>query len=258
MPYELNRRARLAAGSLALLLGLALVRVLPAAAGERPREQVQVTDPYLELRTGPGRGFPIYYVAERNEWIEIELRHTDWYKVRTAGGKEGWVTREQLASTLTDAGEKTTFRDVVLDDYLHRRLEFGAAYGFFRSDPMLKVWGAYNLTDTIAVEGTIGQVQGDFSGTDFWNLNLMIEPWSDRRLGPFFSVGFGRFNNIPNVSLVGASPSDAHMANASIGLRYHLTDRFIARLDWTSYVALNGDTRIDEYRAATFGLSFFF
>ena len=56
---------------------------------ERPQERLQVTDPYLELRTGPGRGYPIFFVAERNEWVEIELRYTDWYRVRTAGGKVG-------------------------------------------------------------------------------------------------------------------------------------------------------------------------
>ena len=47
-------------------------------------------------RTGPGRGYPVFFVAARDEWVEIELRHTDWYKVRTAGGKLGWVHRSQL------------------------------------------------------------------------------------------------------------------------------------------------------------------
>ncbi|HUN93442.1 MAG TPA: SH3 domain-containing protein [Burkholderiaceae bacterium] len=257
-----SRRARaaLAAAPATVAIATAVLAVPPAASAkdEAPAERLRVTDPYVELRTGPGRDFPIFYVAERDEWIEIELRHTDWFKVRTVKGKEGWVNRAQLASTLTEAGASPGFREIALDDYLRRRVEFGAAYGRLRADPMLKVFGAYNLADTLAVEGTIGQVQGDFSGTSFWHVNLLIEPWSDRRLGPFFGVGFGKFNNIPNASLVGASPSDAKMGNASIGLRYHLSERFIARLDWTAYTAFNGDTRIDEYRATTFGLSFFF
>jgi len=170
---------------------------LPAAhAEEAAPDRVQVTDPYLELHTGPGRGYPVFFVAAREEWIEITLRHTDWYKVRTAGGKEGWVVRSQLETTLTDAGSKTTFRDIVLDDYLHRRVELGASWGRFKSEPMLKFWGHYKLSESIAAEATIGQVQGVFSGTDFWHVNLAIEPWSDQAWSPFFGVGLGKFKNI--------------------------------------------------------------
>lgn len=234
---------------------LALVLASPARA---ETERVQITDPYIELHTGPGRGYPVFFVASRTEWIEIELRHTDWYRVRTEGGKVGWVHREQLTTTLTAAGGQKTFRDIALDDYLRRRVEMGAAWGRFRAEPMLKAWASYKLSDTLAVEGTIGQVQGVFSGTDFWHVNLHVEPWSDRRLSPTFGLGFGRFKNFPNLSLVGALPTDVKLANAMVGLKYHITDRFVARVDYTIYTAFLGDTRSTEYRAYTAGLSFFF
>jgi Bacterial SH3 domain len=230
----------------------------PAQAADAPAERLTVTDPYLELRTGPGRGFPIFFVVSRNDWVEIELRHTDWFKVRTAGGKVGWVHRRQLETTLTDAGGTKTFRDLMLDDYLQRKVQLGAAWGRFESEPMLKMWTSYKLSDTLTAEGTIGQVQGLFSGTDFWHINVMSEPWSDRRLSPFFGIGFGKFKNIPNLSLVGALPTDAKLANASVGLRYYLTDRFVARVDYSIYTAFIADTRSSEYRAFTAGLSFFF
>ncbi|MCS6943877.1 MAG: SH3 domain-containing protein [Burkholderiaceae bacterium] len=236
-------------GGMALLLAL----VAPAAA-----ERLIVTDPYIELRTGPGRGFPIFFVAGREEKIEILLRRTDWYKVRTEGGREGWVHRSQLETTLTEAGARKTFREIALDDYLQRRLELGAAWGLFKAEPMLKVWSAYRFSDALSVEATAGQVQGVFSGTDFWHLNLNVEPWSDRRLSPFFGIGFGRFKNIPNPSLVSAIPTHANLAAASVGLRYYLTDRFVARADWSIYTAYVADTRSVEYRAVAAGLSFFF
>ena len=221
-------------------------------------EEVRVADAYIELHTGPGRGYPVFHVAARDEWIAITLRHTDWYKVRTTQGKVGWVHRTQLAATLTASGTKKTFRDILLDDYLSRRLEAGAAWGRFKSEPMLKMWAGYRLSDTLSVEASIGQVQGLYSGTDFWHLNLMSEPWSDRRLSPFFGIGFGKFKNIPNASLVGALATDAKLANAMAGLRYHLNERAVARLDLAIYTAFVADTRSTEYRAVTGGLSFFF
>ena len=227
---------------------------LPAAAAEK----VEVADPYIELHTGPGRSYPVFYVAGRHEWVEIRLRHTDWFLVRTENGKEGWVPRKQIEATLTQIGTKTTFRDILVEDYLRRRLEFGAAWGHFKSEPMLKIWTAYNFTDVLAVEATGGQVAGAFSGTTLWHVNLLAEPFSDWRLSPFVGIGLGRLINIPNATLVGAIPANARMADATIGLRYHLGERFLARLDYTQYLAYIADNRTDQYRAVTIGLGFFF
>jgi hypothetical protein len=246
---------------LALGLGLALQPARaadPAAPAAPTTERLQVADAYLELHTGPGRGYPVFFVAERHQWISIELRHTDWFRVRAEGGQVGWVQRAQLETTLTEAGTRKSFRDILIDDYLGRRVELGAAWGQFKSEPMLKAWMAYRPSDTLSVEGTLGQVQGLFSGTDFWHVNLNVEPWSDQRLSPYFAVGLGQFRNIPNSSLVDAVTSNAKLGNAGLGLRYHLSERFIGRVDYTLYTAFVADTRSTEYRALTFGLSFFF
>jgi hypothetical protein len=221
-------------------------------------DRVQIADAYIELRSGPGRGFPIFFVAPRNDWISIELRHTDWFRVRTDDGKVGWVSRQQLETTLTAAGGRKTFRDVLLDDYLTRKVQLGAAWGHFKSEPMLKLWTSYRLSDTLSLEGTIGQVQGVFSGTDFWHINLTVEPWSDRRISPFFGVGVGKFKNFPNLSLIGATTTNAKLATAGVGVRYHLTERFVLSADYSLYTAFISDQKSTEYRAWTAGLSFFF
>jgi hypothetical protein len=230
----------------------------PPKPHSKKSELVQVADPYIELRTGPGRGFPIFFVAPRNEWVEIELRHTDWFRVRTEDDKVGWVSRQQLESTLTAAGGTKTFRDVLLDDYLSRRVQLGAAWGHFKGEPLLKVWTNYRLSDTLSIEGTFGQVEGVFSGTNLWHLDLMIEPWSDKRLSPFFAVGLGKFKNFPNLSLIGATTTDAKLGAARIGARYYLSERFMFTADYAFYTAFLNDQRSAEYRAWTAGLSFFF
>jgi hypothetical protein len=228
------------------------------AARSRKSELVQIVDPYIELRTGPGRGYPIFFVAPRSEWIEIELRHTDWFRVRTEDDKVGWVSRQQLESTLTAAGGSKSFRDVLLDDYLSRKVQLGAAWGHFKGEPMLKLWTSYRLSDTLSLEGTIGQVQGVFSGTDLWHVDILIEPWSDKRISPFFGVGVGKFKNFPNQSLIGATNTDAKLAAARIGLRYYLSERFVLSSDYALYTAFISDQKSTEYHAWTLGLSFFF
>jgi Bacterial SH3 domain len=253
-----NRAAlRLLAPLLALAL-LAVAAALPVRAAEPAPERLQVAEPYLELRTGPGRGYPVFFVVEKSQWVSLEMRRTDWYRVRAQGGQVGWVQRKQLESTLTAAGGTKTFRDLLLDDYLARRVEFSGGWGRFKSEPMLRLGLQYRLADTLGAELTVGQVQGLFSGTDFWQVSLVSEPWSDRRLSPYFSVGLGKFRNIPNTSLVDAAPTNANLAHASLGLRWHLSERFTARLDWSLYTAFVADNRSVEYRSITAGLGFYF
>ena len=50
---------------------------------------VAVADPYLELHTGPGRGYPVYRVVPRGERVEILYRRTDWFRVRDEQDREG-------------------------------------------------------------------------------------------------------------------------------------------------------------------------
>lgn len=241
----------------ALACALLLLAVLFATAAHA-QEKLQITDPYVELRTGPGRGYPITFVAERNEWIEVLASRTDWYKVRAANGREGWVARDQLATTLTESGATKAFRDTLLDDFLRRRLEMGAAWGIFDGEPLIKLWTGYRFADALSIEAVIGQVQGTFAGTELYQVNLNVEPWSDRRLSPFFGVGLGRFTNFPNLSLVNATETSANLATATIGVRWYLGDRFVAKADYSIYTAYISDAGSTDYRAASLGIAFFF
>lgn len=237
---------------------LVMLLSVPCARADEPADRVQVVDPYIELRTGAGSGYPVFQLAERGEWIAILRRKTDWFKVRTTRGVEGWAHRAQLENTLTEAGVQKTFRDVLLDDFLRRKLEFGFGGGQFEAEPLLKAWLGYKLSDTVSVELSTAQAQGTYSGTSVTHLNLVSEPFSDQRLAPFLSIGFGRFQNTPRVTLISARRTDADMANTQVGLRFYITERFVVRADYAVYVAFIGDNRTDDYRARTLGLSFFF
>lgn len=257
----LRRSPRLPTPLLAWVLAFMLAgagATAHAADAAPPDERLQVSAPFLEMHTGPGRGYPVFFVVERQQWVVIELRHTDWYRVRAEGGQVGWVRREQLESTLTETGTRKTFRELLLDDYLHRRVEFSGGWGRFKGEPMLRLGLHARMADTLGAELTVGQVQGAFSGTSFWHLSLSSEPWSDRRFSPYFSVGLGRLHNVPNSSLVEAITTNANLAQASLGLRWHLGERFVARVDWTLYTAFVSDARSTEYRSLTAGLGFYF
>ena len=61
--------------------------------------QVFVSEPYLELSTGPGRGYPVFHVVERDASVDVLFRRTDWFKVRDEHGVEGWARARDLRRT---------------------------------------------------------------------------------------------------------------------------------------------------------------
>jgi len=229
---------------------------LPALADEA--ERVAVADPYLELHTGPGRGYPIFYIAERGESVEILERRTDWFKVRTAHGKEGWAPRLQMEKTLTEVGARKTFRDVLFDDYLRRRLEFGFSVGQFERDPILTTYVGYRLHDHFLVELAVAESTGDFSSTSLIYAALVSQPFPDWRWSPFLALGAGRFENRPKSTLVNANEVEADMGNMAIGVRYYITRQFFVRADFKDHVALIDHDRTNAFQEWSLGIAFFF
>ena len=65
--------------------------------------EVKVADPYLEVHTGAGQGYPIFHVIDRGEFVVVLARKTDWFKVRTRSGKVGWVCGASLLRFTADA-----------------------------------------------------------------------------------------------------------------------------------------------------------
>ncbi|MFO1329727.1 MAG: SH3 domain-containing protein [Rubrivivax sp.] len=229
-----------------------------ARADEPAPPQLQVSDPFVELHTGPGRGYPVFHVVTRGERAQLLLTHTGWVKLRTADGVEGWAAREQLQGTLTAAGVQPGLLRAAVDRWLVGRVEAGAAWGRFQRQPMLELGLRWRLADTIELDAAAGQVQGVYSGTDFWRLGLSLDPLVDEPLAPVFGIGVGRFRNVPNASLVEQGTTHANLAHASIGLRWRFGSRYLLRAAWAHHVALLSDERSREYRAATVGLSFTF
>ena len=57
------------------LIATLLLTLLTLAAGDalakKPVYQVVIVDPYIELHTGPGKGYPVQFVVDRGETIDV-------------------------------------------------------------------------------------------------------------------------------------------------------------------------------------------
>jgi uncharacterized protein YgiM (DUF1202 family) len=90
-----------------LLLALFISTVGPGTARADESRKILIADPFIELHTGPGRGYPVFHVIERGREVTIVKRRTDWFQLRTDRGLEGWAPREQMIATLEPTGART-------------------------------------------------------------------------------------------------------------------------------------------------------
>ena len=242
--------------AIALLLAGGLAAT--SAHAEDVDMRVQIAEPYLELHTGPGRGYPVTQVIERGEWVGVRLRRTDWFKVRTSQGKEGWVSRAALETTITEAGTPIRLRDLIFDDYRSRRFELGFAGGLLEGDSYMQLRAGYRFQENLSGEFTAGLATGDFSSSNLYFVSMVSEPFPEWRFSPFFSLGLGRYYSTPKATLVGAIDTDSNTANAALGARYYLTRRFVLRGDYRRHVVFVDQNRINEFNELSLGISLFF
>ena len=73
------------------------------------------------------------------------------FKVRAERGEEGWVNRDQLATTLNPDGEPFDLPGLSLDDYAARRWEVGALYGDFGGAHAISTYGAFSVTPNLSL-----------------------------------------------------------------------------------------------------------
>ncbi len=240
-----------------LLLASAALAVQPAHSKERYRS-VSVADPYLEMHTGPGRGFPKFHVVDRGETVEIMKRRTDWFLVRTDRGKEGWVDRDQMERTLQPEGDPLDFSSADQNDFTNSRWEAGVMAGDFGGASIISAYGAYSLNPHVGVEFWGSQILGNFSNGWMGSINVIHETWPDFRVSPFFTMGAGVVHTAPKSTIVQGEDRTDQIGHAGAGLRFYLTRRFVLRAEFKSYVVFtsrNDNEEVEEWKA---GFAFFF
>ncbi len=220
--------------------------------------EVKVADSYIELHTGPGAGYPVFHVVDRGDYVEVIKRKTDWFKVRTAKGKTGWVSRIQMEKTLTSSGEVAAFADPGLGDFSKRRWEMGLVGGTFNGETVMTVYGAYALSANLSVEISASQVTSDFSSSDLVNFNVLSQPFSKWRYSPFFTLGIGQITTSPSVTLIQVEDSQDLIAHMGVGIKIYLTRRFIFRAEYKNYVGFTSNDDNKEFEEWKAGFAFFF
>ena len=220
--------------------------------------RLQVAEPFIELHTGPGRGFPIFHIVERHDWVEILKRRTDWFRIRTRDGKHGWAFIDKLEQTFALPGRKARFSRIQHEDFQKRKYEFGVSVGEFEGASLLTDYSGYKFSKNLLVEVSVSQASGTFTNTVFLNGNLVSSPFPEWKVSPFFTLGAGLIKTKAKKTALVVSELDETTINMGFGVNWYLTRRFVFRADVREYIGFLGQDFNGEFIEWKLGFSFFF
>ena len=220
--------------------------------------KVIVVDPYLELRTGPGRGYPIVQVVPRGETVQILKRRTDWFRIRDGAGHEGWVHRSQIAETLVPTGAKIEIDDPAREDFNAHRYEVGVMLGDFGGANVVTAYGAYAFNAHLSGELALSHLLGSFSDGEIASIgvtHVFVPEW---RIQPFASMGTGVIRVAPKSTVAQSPERTDQLAYVGAGVRAYLARRFIIRGEYKNYVVFTDRDENEEAYEWKIGFAFFF
>jgi hypothetical protein len=242
------------------VLALSLAQFAGAAFAQADSEYktVSVADPYIELHTGPGVGYPIFHVIDRGDSVDIMKRRTDWFQVRGPDGIEGWVDRAQMERTLQPTGSTIEFAEADQQDFTDSNWELGVLAGDFGGANIISLYGAYSLNPNVSLEAWGSQILGNFSNGWMGSVNVVHETWPEWRISPFFTLGAGVIHTEPKSTIVQGEDRTDQIAHAGAGVRVYATQRFIVRAEYKSYVVFTSRDDNEEVEEWKVGFAFFF
>lgn len=231
---------------------------MPLTCGARELLQLFVAEPYLELRTGPGRGYPVTQVVARGESVDVIKRRTDWLKVRTERGIEGWASQRDMVKTRLADG--STFQLDLGDrsGFMAHRWEMGMFAGDLGGATLISAYGSFSLNEQLKVDLSVSQFLGDVSNGWTVDLGLNHVFLPERRFSPFVTLGTGLIQVDPKATLLRPPDRSDQTAYAGLGVRFYLARRFFARAEYkwhTVFTSRNDNEEIEEWKA---GFGFFF
>ena len=238
-----------------VLLGLLLT---PAVGGAREYLQLFVAQPYLELHTGPGRGYPVFNVVPRDGSVDVLFRRTDWFKVRTEHGVEGWASQQDTLGMVLADGSPFRFSAGDRAGFGAHRFEAGLFAGAYGGANYVSGYASLSFNSQLALEAALGQFLGRYSNGVTADVGLTHVIVPEARWSPFLTLGVGEVHVEPKATLVQAANRTEQTAYVGGGVRYYLTRRFFVRGEYKAHYVFtkrNQNQEADEWKL---GFAFFY
>jgi hypothetical protein len=244
--------------TLCLALATLFAGASPAADKTDKLQQLFIAEPYLELHEGPGRGYAVTNVVPRGDAIDVLYRRTEWFRVRTARGVEGWAHQRDMLKTLLPDGALFTFDVGDRAGFNSHHWELGAMAGDYGGATLVSGYLARSFNEQLQIELTGSQFLGNASNGYSAELGLAHVFRPDWRISPLLTLGTGMIWITPKSTLVLPGDRNDQTAYAGAGVRFYVKRRFFLRAEYRHHMVFTSRNENEEINEWKLGLAFFF
>lgn len=221
-------------------------------------QAVKVAEPFIEFHTGPGRGYPVFHIVEKGQSLFLIKKKTQWFKVRSAKGHEGWVHEDTMQKTLSGDEQQFDAGNYQLQDFTKREWETGVLGGDFGGATSLSIYTGWNFTQNLSAELSVSQALGNVADIRFANISLVHQAFPEWRVSPFVKLGGGVIQTRPFTTLIQTQDRTDEIVNVGLGVKAYVSRQFFIRVEYTSYTILTSRNDNDEVEEWKLGFSVFF
>lgn len=220
--------------------------------------QLVVVEPYIELHEGPGRGYAVTQVVPRGDTFQVLYRRTEWFRVRTRRGVEGWAHEREILKARLPDGSPFTIDLGNRAGFTSHRFELGASMGDYGGATLIGTYFAFLFNEQLQLELTGAQFLGNASNGYSAEVGLAHVYRPDWRLSPFLTLGGGVIRIEPKSTLVQPEDRTDQTAYAGAGVRFYLTRRFFLRGEYRHHMVFTSRNENEEINEWKLSFAFFF
>lgn len=226
--------------------------------------RLEVIDDYADLHTGPGIGYPKFYVIEQGETISVLAKRPGWYEVELEDGKRGWATAQQISRTLQSTGEPADLPEVSFGDYLKNSWTFGFGAGKFSggelsSADFFTINAGYRVLSWMSANAEFGRFYRSDTKGELYGLSLLAEPFSQNKVSPYLILGAGQLKvDAQSAELPQFDGGSAETYYSyGLGANYYIGRNFLVKAEYRGY-SVSTDDDSETFDAIKIGFSAFF
>lgn len=249
---------------------LLLIVMLLTSINAKSAEPLKVAQDYIDIRTGPGRGYPVMNILERDSWFQIDKQFTSWLKITQLdklntpeqfklGSISGWIHLSDLNNITNLLGNPIDVPNHNFTQYNQDRPWSGSVVtGELSGASLLGVIGSYRFNNHFSLEAALTQSASKLATRQSYNIQLLHHTTLSEKYQPFFLIGTGILNVKPKNTLIRNDDSEDDFLKAGIGLQTHIFGPLFFRLEYSQNVLLTSRKNNEYLNEWSLGFSSYF